>query len=459
MKKRIALMLIGTLALGCEAFTAHVTVVARAGSSTLPVNRLAEVIAGSPNIPIERDVVELLAWRWVEFSLFAQRAARGDALLDSSHVVAAMWHDVHRAIVAGYHERVIGSRAVPTPAQVDSAYRVGELRIISHVLRRAPPDAMQPVRDEQRQIAQQVHDQLMTGGSWERANAFNQDTVARRDNGSLGALRRGQIIPQLENPAYALEEGEISPVVETRFGFHVLYRPPLAEVRAEFAEAVEADFVARLDSAYGIQLATSKSVGVQSGSARLLREAIASPFAARRSEQVLIRYDGGDFRVRDFVRWLEVLSDALVERLDGASDAQLERLARSLTIQELMRLQADSAGIALAPDDWERISNDYRRRIDVIRDLLTIHPDSLAARAGDMSQRLELADLVVDRYLEDAVRDTRLLVPLPQGLADVILEGEAWEIDPAGIQRVVERARQLRTLAPAGAVQPDSGSN
>ena len=81
-------MLIGTFGVGCEAFTAHVTVVASAGSSTLSVNRLAEVIAGSPNIPIERDVVELLAWRWVEFSLFAQRVVRGDVTRCSTRAMS-----------------------------------------------------------------------------------------------------------------------------------------------------------------------------------------------------------------------------------------------------------------------------------------------------------------------------------------------------------------------------------
>jgi len=441
---------------GCEAFTAHVNVVARAGGDELTVNRLAEVLASVPDAPVEREVVELLAWRWVEFSIFAQHAARGDSMLDSAYAVAARWHDVHRALVGRFHEDVIGTRADPTPIQVDSAYQRGELRFISHVLRRAPPEASQAVRAEQRRVAQSVLDDLGAGGSWERANTFNQDTLARQRNGSIGALRRGQVIPQLENAAYSLDGGAMSPVVETRFGYHVIYRPPLADVRQEFTDAVRSDIVARLDSAYEADLVADRDIQVQADAGSLLRSAIASPFASRRSGRAVVRYNGGQFRVQDFVRWMEVLSDDVLERLGNASDAQLIQLARSLTLQEIIRAQADSAGVELTAEQWEAVEADYRARVGAMQDLLTIHPESLAARAPEMAQRLELARLVVDKYLEDALRDTRLLVPLPQGLTDQILEGADWEVDPAGVQRVLQRARQLRQLGPPAMTGADS---
>lgn len=35
-------------------------------------------------------------------------------------------------------------------------------------------------------------------------------------------VTRGQTVPEFENAAYALEQGSVSEVVETRFGFHII---------------------------------------------------------------------------------------------------------------------------------------------------------------------------------------------------------------------------------------------
>ncbi|WP_374244161.1 nitrogen fixation protein NifM [Zoogloea sp.] len=59
------------------------------------------------------------------------------------------------------------------------------------------------------------------------------------EGGKLGTIRRGQLFPELEPAAFALEAGEISPVLESPIGLHIILCeeilpfgiPPFNEVR------------------------------------------------------------------------------------------------------------------------------------------------------------------------------------------------------------------------------------
>lgn len=55
----------------------------------------------------------------------------------------------------------------------------------------------------------------------ELAQKFSDDGSARI-GGDLGWAKRGKFVPEFEAAAYKLEPGEISPVIETQFGFHII---------------------------------------------------------------------------------------------------------------------------------------------------------------------------------------------------------------------------------------------
>jgi peptidyl-prolyl cis-trans isomerase C len=60
----------------------------------------------------------------------------------------------------------------------------------------------------------------------ELAKAKSQDTGSAEKGGDLGPLRRGQTVPEFEEEAFRLKEGELSPVIQTQYGFHVLKGGP-----------------------------------------------------------------------------------------------------------------------------------------------------------------------------------------------------------------------------------------
>ena len=68
-----------------------------------------------------------------------------------------------------------------------------------------------------------IREQIVTGAATfeEMAQRFSDDGSARI-GGDLGWAKRGKFVPEFEATAYQLEPGEISQVIETEFGFHVL---------------------------------------------------------------------------------------------------------------------------------------------------------------------------------------------------------------------------------------------
>jgi peptidyl-prolyl cis-trans isomerase SurA len=54
------------------------------------------------------------------------------------------------------------------------------------------------------------------------AKKYSQDPGSGREGGDLGFAKRGKFVPEFEAAAYKLEKGEVSNVIETEFGFHVL---------------------------------------------------------------------------------------------------------------------------------------------------------------------------------------------------------------------------------------------
>lgn len=55
-----------------------------------------------------------------------------------------------------------------------------------------------------------------------QALLYSDDPGSATKDGALGYVKRGQLVPEFEAVAFRLEVGEISEVVETEFGFHII---------------------------------------------------------------------------------------------------------------------------------------------------------------------------------------------------------------------------------------------
>src|SRR5438094_74061 len=145
--------------------------------------------------------------------------------------------------------------------------------------------------------------------------------------------------------AWPLPPGAMTAVVRTPFGFHIIRRPPLAEVRDSFRVDLENARTAQLDSLYLDSLAKQRQLKIESGALALVRQAVPQIVSARSDNRTLATYHGGTFQVRDLARWLLALDPNDVRGISTATDAPLNEagIARAVESAQAIRA-ADTTG-------------------------------------------------------------------------------------------------------------------
>ncbi|MFP4011957.1 MAG: peptidylprolyl isomerase [Spirochaetaceae bacterium] len=92
----------------------------------------------------------------------------------------------------------------------------------SHILLSTQEAESDAEREEARERAEELHDELEEGADFEELAREHSEDPSAEQGGSLGEFSRGQMVPAFEDAAFALEPGEISDVVETQFGYHII---------------------------------------------------------------------------------------------------------------------------------------------------------------------------------------------------------------------------------------------
>ena len=92
----------------------------------------------------------------------------------------------------------------------------------SHILIKVDAGAEESVKADALKKIEEIQKELKEGGDFAALATEHSECPSSANGGDLGYFGRGQMVKPFENAAFSLKKGEISDIVETRFGYHLI---------------------------------------------------------------------------------------------------------------------------------------------------------------------------------------------------------------------------------------------
>ena len=196
---------------------------------------------------VDRTISEVRA-RFRSTDAFVRR-------IEVSGFTEASYREHTRKILSGERvaERIVERDVQITDADVEKFYEINprlfkrdEQVKVRHILAAVPKEATAEQRNEARKKILDLAARVKAGESFDALARNHSDDPTRQWGGELDAFARGQMAKSFEDAAFALQPGEMSGVVETASGFHLIkleQRAPAVSVPIEQARERIKDYL------------------------------------------------------------------------------------------------------------------------------------------------------------------------------------------------------------------------
>ncbi|HYH83059.1 MAG TPA: peptidylprolyl isomerase [Longimicrobium sp.] len=452
------------LVTGCNSFgkaiNAHKDEVARAAGKELKVDETATLIAANPQIQPDSSVVRQLAERWIDYALLATAYAEDTtlAVLDLDKLTQEQREGM---VLNQLMERAVRVDTAITDAQLAQAWQTegpGQEIRARHILLKPPADATPPQRDSVKRLAESIRQQAAGGADFaELARRYSQDT-SKDQGGDLGYFPRGQMVPQFEAAAFGLQTGQISPVVETAFGWHVIKvedrrQRELGADKEQFRQFLVQRNQQAAAKRFVDSLSTAGAVKVESGAEQQVRDmakAGAQPPTGRAASRALVTFRGGRYTAADLQQALTGAPPEALKQISEAPDSIINNILKQQSSKQLLLAEATKRGIRLSPQEQQQMREQARQYI-----LQAVQLSGIGQRrAPKGAAGNAVIEQQVRELLQQAVAGQRQMPSL--GTLGTQLRGiYGGSFNEASIPRVLEKVRSIRATQPQ--VAPPAG--
>ncbi len=196
-------------------------------------------------------------------AFFKQNAARyKDAIAETRKL---SYIALNQADVPGGAPQVSSQQVEQYYQSHQKDFQVPEEVQVRHILIKVPQGADAKTDAAAKQKAEDLLKQIKGGADFAAlAKANSDDPGSKEQGGELGMIQRGVTVPPFEKAAFDLQPGQVSDVIKTQFGYHILkveakqtaHLKPLEEVKAQILATLTRQQEADQQAGYAQQLAT-----------------------------------------------------------------------------------------------------------------------------------------------------------------------------------------------------------
>lgn len=235
--------------------------------------------AGKAKVKADSSEVEQ---RW---QMFKMQMGLSDTTAPAGMDLASLRKNLADDItISKYFDKTVVNTIKVTGAEIEAYYRDNSAQFVGqdqvharHILFLADQSAAPEQKAAARKKAEGVLAQIRQGKDFgELATKNSEDPGSAPQGGDLGFFQRGQMVPSFEEAAFALEAGQVSDVVESPFGYHIIKleekKPGTTMTLEEVRPGIEQALKGRK-----AQDAVKSRVEALKAKARVLRAAPAAP--------------------------------------------------------------------------------------------------------------------------------------------------------------------------------------
>ena len=411
-------------------------------------------------------VATALADLWVDYTLLASALAEDSTLadLDLDPVVRGR---IDQEMIVALSDSLIRPDTSVTEAELRelfSSEAPGAQVRARHILLGFPLQANDAQRDSVRRQAQSLLERVQGGESFEAlARQYSQDPGSASNGGDLGFFGRNDMVEPFARAAFALEAGELSEVVESPMGYHIIRTedkviPAFDDVAPQFRQQVLERRRQQAESLYVADLRDRAEIEVRDDVAEVARRVIQDPdvsLSRRARDRALVDWVGGELTVGELRAFMQTQLPEGRARLARAPDSVLTiEVLPAIAQRELLLARAEDEGLAPADQYVDSLVAEVRGQL--------LQAAAALSLTGIEPQGSETSAQAIDRVVEAVLRQivSGSLDVIPLGaVATVLRERTQAQVFDAAAPAVVQGVAEVRGPTPPAPVPtPGSGA-
>jgi parvulin-like peptidyl-prolyl isomerase len=107
--------------------------------------------------------------------------------------------------------------------EVDGQIHVAHI-LVMHKASLRKPVGITRTKEEAKAQAEMLLNKIQNGADFGQLAGLYSDCPSKKAGGDLGFIKKGDMVKDFEEAAFALKKGELSGIVETQFGYHIIKR-------------------------------------------------------------------------------------------------------------------------------------------------------------------------------------------------------------------------------------------